>query len=195
MLGAILLGGSAYIYIHRQDLGLVGNPGNLGTPKPAHVNWVTVDRSQEGFKLQMPADTQEIRVPAYTETGSTDQVAMIFAYPDSDTSYSIAWADNPPAERAAQENPDATLDNARDGALARTETVLVSESNSTRQGYPVRDFIGKNEGGGIFNVRLILAGQRLYMLMASFPAASARSDSDVNRFFDSFRVVSQPRND
>jgi len=195
VLGAILVGGVASIYIHRQDLGMTRNPETTAAMQPAHINWVTVDRSREGFKLEMPAGTEEIQIPAFTGTGTTDRVDMIFSYPDSDTSYSIAWADNPPVEQAAQNNPDIILDHARDGALARTETVLVSESKSTWRGYPARDFIGKNEGGGIFSARLILAGGRLYMLMASFPALSARSDSDVKRFFDSFRVTSQPRAD
>lgn len=191
VLGAILVGAGIYIYLHRQDLGLTGNSEAEG-PAPAHITWVEVDRSSDGFKLQMPANTQEIQVPAYNEKGGADPVDMIFSYPDTDTSFSIAWADNPPVERAAQENPDTTLNDARDGALARTETTLVNESKSVRNGYPTRDIVGRNDNGGLFNARLVLAGQRLYMLMASFPAASARRESDVNHFFDSFRVVTQP---
>lgn len=192
VLGAILVGGIVYIYMHRQQLGLVGNPVTTEGPQPAHINWATVDRTPEGFKLEMPAEAKEVQVPAYDQKGSTDEVNMLYAYPDATTSYSIAWADNPPVSRAAGENADATLDDARDGALARTETTLVSESKSMRQGYPVRDFSGKNDQGGMFNARLILAGQRLYLLMVAFPAQTARSDSDVNRFFDSFRILNPP---
>jgi len=195
VLGVILVGGIVYIYMHRQQLGLVSSSAPTEGPQPAHIVWTTVDRSSEGFKLEMPADEKEVQVPAYNETGSTDEVNMLYAYPDGSTSYSIAWADNPPVARAAGENAETTLDDARDGALSRTQTVLVSESKSTRQGYPVRDFTGKNDGGGLFNARLILAGQRLYLLMVALPAASARSDSDVNRFFDSFRIVGAARND
>lgn len=193
VLSAILIGGAVYIYMHREDLGLVGpsvetaNPDQ--SPRPARISWVTVDRSQDGFKLEMPEDTKEIEVPAYNEQGGTDQVEMVYAYPDSATSFSIAWADNPPVMRAVAENPQQTLDSARDGALARTQTVLVSEAQSSRQGYQARDFVGRNEGGGIFNARLVLAGRRLYLLMASFPAVSARRDADVNHFFDSFSIV------
>lgn len=194
VLGVILIGGIVYIYMHRQQLGLVGNSVATEGPQPAHINWATVDRSSEGFKLEMPADAREVQVPAYDQKGSTDEVNMLYAYPDATTSYSVSWADNPPVARAAGENADATLDDARDGALARTETSLVSESKSIRQGYPVRDFVGKNDQGGIFNARLILAGQRLYLLMVAYPAQSARSDSDMNRFFDSFRILTPPNN-
>jgi hypothetical protein len=84
---------------------------------------------------------------------------------------------------------------ARDDALARTQCSMVSESRSNRQGYPARDFVGRNEGGGIFNARLILAGTRLYMLTAASPAESARRDQDVQRFFDSFNLTAESRND
>ena len=78
---------------------------------------------------------------------------------------------------------------ARDGALGRTQTTLLSESRDNRNGYPSRDFSARNAGGGILNARLILAGNRLYLLIATFPAASARRDEDVNHFFDSFSLT------
>ncbi len=197
VLSAILIGGGVYIYLHRQDLGLTGpsvqTENSDQSPRPATIQWATVDRSPDGFKVEMPADTREVQVPAYNQIGGEDEVEMVFTYPDSATSFSVAWADNPPVARASQENPQQTLASARDGALARTQTVLVSQSSSNRQGYPVLDFQGRNEGGGIFNARLILAGRRLYLLMAAFPVASARRDADVSRFFDSFQIVNPPR--
>jgi hypothetical protein len=115
---------------------------------------------------------------------------MLYSYPDAETSYSIAWEDNPPIEKAMEEDPMQTLNSARNGALARTQTTLVSEESGTRQGYPAVDFVGRNDGGGVFNARLILVGRRLYMLMAAFPSAGARRQADVDRFFDSFQVSS-----
>jgi hypothetical protein len=44
------------------------------------------------------------------------------------------------------------------------------------------------------NSRLILARKRLYMLTATFPTAGARRDEDVARFFESFSVVPDTRN-
>lgn len=190
VLGVIVAGGAVYIYMHRHDLGLVPPSGeDAGQPHPARISWTPVDRSPEGFKVEMPEDTKEIEVPAYTDQGSANQVAMIYSYPDPATSFSVSWADNPPVERAVGENPDQTLNSARDGALTRTQAILVSESSSNRQGYLTRDFVARNEGGGIFNARLILVGRRLYLLMAAFPAVSARRDADVNHFLNSFQIV------
>ena len=194
MLGGVFLAGGAYIYLHRQDLGIswLGGSGTSTdqAPGPARIAWEMVDRSSEGFKLEMPGDTREMEVPAYDAHGNASEVEMICAYPDPSTSFSISWEEAPPVLAAAGNEVDQTLEDARNGALARTQAVPVSEAQSTRQGFPVRDFVGRNQGGGVFNARLVLADRRLYLLMASFPAASARRDDDVNQFFDSFRIVS-----
>ena len=191
VLGAILIAGGVYIYLHRQSLGIFHSASTSDQPfKPAAISWMLVDRSREGFKLEMPADTREIEVPAYNESGATEPVDMLYAYPDPSTSFSISWADQPPIVRASENNPEQMLEDARNGALERTQSVLVSEAQSIRQGFRVHDFAGRNQRGGVFDARLVLAERRLYLLMASFPAASARRDEDVNRFFDSFRVVS-----
>lgn len=193
VLGVILAGGTAYIYLHREALGIVGSTAQASdadqSPHPARISWTVVDRSADGFKLEMPEDTREIEVPAYNEHGAIDQVDMIYAYPDPSTSFSVSWANNPPVMRAVGEDAAQALEDARNGALARTQTVLVSEAQSTRQGFPVRDFSGRNQNGGTFNARLVLANHRLYLLMAAFPAASARRNDDVNHFFDSFHVI------
>jgi hypothetical protein len=189
------------IYAYRQQLGITGPSGeseenaNSGQNAPAHIVWQKVDRTPDGFTVDMPTDTTAIQIPAYNQTGGADQVDMIYSYPDSETSYSVAWADHPPVARYNGESPEKTLDMARDDALARTQCTLIGESRSTRQGFPARDFAGRNDGGGIFNARLIMAGPRLYMLIAAFPAASARRDQDVQRFFDSFTLASSSKND
>jgi hypothetical protein len=153
-----------------------------------------VNRSPDGFKVQMPTGTNETLIPAYNAQGGVEEVNMIMAMPGSDT-FAVAWADHPPVERASSENAEKTLDMARDGALTRTQTVLTGESRSRFDGYPECQFSARNDQGGILNARLILAGTHLYMLMAAFPAASSRRDEDVNRFFDSFTLTAAPAGD
>jgi hypothetical protein len=197
---ALFLLGVFYVYRHRAGLGLASPPvsgsdqtpttsPNGTGPQPAKINWQSIDRTPDGFIAQMPADVKEIQVPAYNEQGGSEQVDMIYAYPDAETCYSIAWADNPPVERANSNVPDRTLDMARDNAMARTQTTLVEQSTFSQQGFPGRYFAARNLGGGVMNARLILARNRLYLLTATFPTTSARSDQDVARFFSSFKVV------
>lgn len=192
----ILVGFGVYAWLHREDLGLVSPDGSANsgassaeTARPARILWQKLDRTPDGFKVEMPTDSKEIQIPSYNATGGSEQVNMLYAYPDADTSFSVAWADNPPVARASDMAAEKTLDTARDDALTRTQSSLVSEAKISLQGFPARDFSGRNSGGGVFNARMILADQRLYMLIASFPSTSARRDLDVKRFFDSFSVV------
>ena len=203
VVGVLVIGTITYlVYEYRADFGLAGprsrqessnaEQTNSGL-RPAQIVWQTVDRTPDGFTVQMPADASETQIPCYSERGVAEQANMIEASLDPETVYAVAWADNPPVERAAGEDTEKTLDMARNGALGRTQSALLSESRNSRDGYPSRDFSGRNGGGGILNARLILAGTRLYMLIAVFPTASARRDEDVNHFFDSFSLTTAPR--
>jgi len=190
-----------YVYLHRQELGITGPQGIFSgdTPsaeqavasfRPPIVKWQPVDRSSDGFKVEMPADIKQIQIPAYNERGGAEQVDLIYSNPSADISYSVAWADNPPVARVNGQVSDRVLDMARDDALARTQTNLVSESKNSPGGFPARDIVGRNVGGGIMDIRLIYTGQRLYMLIASFPSSNARREQDVVRFYNSFKVLS-----
>lgn len=198
LLGLLVLGG-VYVYLHRQDLGLVssttsesdqgGSSQNGTIYHPARITWQKIDRTPDGFLVDMPTDVKQIQIPAYNEQGGADQVDMIYSYPDAQTSYSVAWADNPPVMLASGRSPQLTLDTARDDALGRTQTTLVSENKTSINNLPAREFSARNIGGGVMNCRLIYDGSRLYMLIAAFPAASARSDDDVQHFFNSFTIL------
>jgi hypothetical protein len=180
-LGIILIVVVVYlVYEYRGDFGL-GGPKSAATPGAGsgEIAWQTVDRSADGFKVKMPAAANETQIPAYTDHGVVEQVEMIEAPEGPDTTYAVAWADNPPVERAAGDDAEKTLDMARDGALGRTQTSL--------------EILARNAGGGILNGRLILAGTHLYMLIATFPSTSARRDENVKHFFDSFSLTAVPQ--
>ncbi len=192
--GILLIGVVAYlVWVYRADFGLGGRGGGAN-PGPGSLAWQTVDRSADGFTVQMPAAVSETEIPAYNADGGAEQVPMIEASIDSssggpETTYAVAWADNPPVEQAAGEDQEKTLDMARDGALGRTQTSLVSESRREIDGHVSREFVARNARGGILNGRLILAGTHLYMLMATFPGTEEWREEDVNRFFESFKLT------
>jgi hypothetical protein len=198
LLAAALVAAGWYVYLHRQSFGLFGGEsspavGDATSPdtaqssaKPAHMDWRAVDRANDGFSVEMPGEPKEMQAPAYNESGGTDQVNMVLASPGEQTSFAVTWEDNPPVARVTDHVPDRTLNMARDGMLARTQTILVNELHITPGGYPARDIEARNMGGGLLDARLIFAGERLYTLMALFPSANARRQQDVTRFFNSF---------
>jgi hypothetical protein len=198
-LGILVLGAIAYcIYVYRVELGIAAPPKTptgessdqtAAGPQPAKIEWQLVDRTPDGFRVQLPAGFDETLIPAYNALGGVEQVNMLLSNPGSNTTFAVAWADHPPVERASSQDAEKTLDMARDGALARTQTVLTGQSMTRIDGYPVCQFSGRNDEGGILNARLILAGTHLYMLIATFPSSATRREADVNRFFDSFSLT------
>jgi hypothetical protein len=194
---------SAYIYLRPGpvDLSSITNIfstkdastiGLGGSGRTAPISWQPIERPEIGFKVEMPSDPKDLQVPAYNGSGGSEPVKMLFSNPDADTTFAISWQDNPPVARVNHRAPDPTLNMARDGMLARTQTTLVTESRiSSPGGYPARDVAARNSEGGILDARLIYAGNRLYILMALFPSSNVRREQDVIRFFNSF-LPSQP---
>lgn len=196
LLLAVLFAGGALAYLHRQELGnaasfLLGSNRDGGRTASAHqpvsIIWETVARSGDGFTVEMPVHSKEVRVSSYNQAGGAEPVRMITANPDIQTSYSVAWADDPPVVRVNGRTPDRILDMARDEELARTKTMLLTEVRGTPGGRPARDIVVQNTSGGVMDSRLILSGGRLYMLIASFPSLGARREQDVIRFYNSFK--------
>lgn len=170
------------------------NPASSKPPPSAEIVWQKIDRTMDGFLIEMPANAQLTKIPAYNEHGGAEQADMLYAYPDPQICYSITWEENPPVERINKYVPDRTLDMALADALDRSQTSLVAKQEVSQQGFPARDFSARNSGGGVFNSRLVLARHRLYMLTAAYPSADARSEQDVSRFFNSFSVVAGKAN-
>jgi hypothetical protein len=164
--------------------------------KPTQVEWQLMNRPADGFRVELPAGPNQTEVPVYNETGGTESVKMLKSSPDGDTVYAVTWQDNPPIARVNNNVPNRTLDQARDGMLAHTQTTLISESRIRSGGSTGREILARNSGGGVLNARLIYVQNsgkhdRLYTLMALFPATDARHEQDVNRFFNSF-VIAAP---
>jgi len=154
------------------------------------VEWRPVDETSQGFKLEMPGAPRQVVALADNESGSTEPISMLQVKPEPNRTFAVAWADKPPVARMNDLVPEKTLDDARDGALARTATTKISEIRSNPQGFPGRDIEARNVTGGILDARLIYAGSRLYMLIATSPSAAGRHEEDVTRFFNSFTIAS-----
>ena len=77
VLSIILIVGLIYVYLHRQELGLGGSrpaqveetaapaPAQPSQTAPAPIVWEKIDRSSDGFKVEMPTGVQQTQVPAY----------------------------------------------------------------------------------------------------------------------------------
>jgi hypothetical protein len=176
----------AYFYFYRGFRPGLPGGGSGSEDSAAQIRWQFINRPDEGFKIEMPADAKETQVPAYNEMGGSEPIRMLYSGPDADTIFALAWGDNPPVARVNHRAPDLTLDQARDGMLTRTQTTLASETKSLAHGFPARDITAKNAGGGSLDARFVLVNDRLYTLMALYPSMNARREQDVTRFYNSF---------
>lgn len=184
-----------YIWVNRNNFSLLRarlTGGQVESSLETHsgqLAWRRVDQTAQGFKIEMPGEPRSTTAQALNETGTSDSISMLMVKPDSDRTYAVAWADKPPVARVNDLVPETTLDQARDGALNRTQTTLVSEIRSTPQGFPGRDFVARNVEGGVLDARIIYAGTRLYMLIATSPSDAARREQDIVHFFNSFSIA------
>jgi hypothetical protein len=195
--GILVFIGAVYVWGHRRDISLLRDwlpsrptDGMIASASNPNLEWRPVDETSQGFKVEMPGDPKRVVAQADSEAGNTEAVSMLQVKPDPDRTYAVAWADKPPVARMNDLAPEKTLDQARDGALARTSTTKISEIRSNPQGFPGRDIEARNVGGGILDARLIYAGSRLYMLIATSPSAAGRHEEDITRFFNSFAIAS-----
>jgi hypothetical protein len=197
----LVLIGAVYLWGHRNDFSFLSEwlptratEGLIQTATGKQLEWHSIDDSSGGanlgFKVEMPGEPKRIVVQATNEAGNNEPVSMLLVKPDSERTYAIAWAEKPPVARMNDLVPDKTLDQARDGALNKTTTTLISEIRSNPQGFPGRDVVAHNAGGGVLDTRFIYANPRLYMLIATAPSAAARHEDEVIRFFNSFAIDS-----
>ncbi|HEY3705650.1 MAG TPA: hypothetical protein VGL22_11350 [Terracidiphilus sp.] len=194
-LTAAVIAAGAYLYYYRGfrfgglHFGSGDKGGGSSESRGAAIQWQSLTRPDVGFRVDMPPDAKETQVPAYNEAGGSEPITMLYSSPDSDTVFAITWADNPPVSRVNHRLPELTLDQARDGMLARTRTTLMRESKNPANGYPSRDITARNSEGGILDARFLLIGDRLYTLMALYPSSNARREQDVTRFYNSFTAL------
>lgn len=197
VLSIVVTGATIYcIYCYRVELGIVRRPADFSAPASGEshpMNWRLVDRPADGFMVEMPAEAIDSRASAFTGSGIQEEIPLIEASPRPDSRFAVAWDDDPPVERAAGDEAEDTLDRAQTGALARTQAVLTGEWQSRGSGYAERDFTGRISGGGVLNARMILAGRRLFMLLATASSQSPERDAEVARFFNSFRLTAPAR--
>ena len=165
---------------------------NQNPAPPPAITWETVERPQDGIKLQMPAGAKDSDAPAYKANGAAEQVNLVLSNTNSDTTFAIAWENDPPVAHANRHDPERTLQAARDGMLARTQTFLIQQSDLKVAGFPALDLSARNQGGGILDARLIYVNGCLYSLIVAFPDLAARRQSDVDRFYQSFTPGAPP---
>jgi hypothetical protein len=88
---------------------------------------------------------------------------MITATPTDHTSYVFTYVER---EKVGQQSPDQALAGARDGALRKVQGTLLTQKTITVQGYPGLDVQARARGNSFVDLRFVVVGNRLFMIMA-----------------------------
>ncbi|HXL82461.1 MAG TPA: hypothetical protein VN951_16410 [Pyrinomonadaceae bacterium] len=150
-------------------------------------DWVSFNSPEGRFSVGMPnkpaEDVKEVdsvvgKLQLHSFTASNAVAYFMVSYGD--------YPNEPTADRREK-----VLDGVRDGVVSSLEGGLISETKTTIDGYPGREFLAKKTVDGdelIFNWHIYLVGPRLYQVAA----VAKKSDStspEITKFFNSFRLT------
>lgn len=127
--------------------------------------YVSPDRR---FKIRFPDVPKEIDLPFDTKTG---QIVSHTVMHTSTITYWLGYTDYPIDFEKANAIKT-TLDQARDGSLSRVakeDPRILAEADVSVNGYPGRFFRVELKGDAILRYKIILTGNRQYVLIAGTP--------------------------
>lgn len=148
--------------------------------------WHTYRAPDGKFSIELPAEpaTETVQVPI--ENGGTKPMIIVSAETSKSTEYTCSYIED---ETVQSESPDQALDSARDGSLKKTQGTLISQERLALAGFPALDMKAHTRGDSLLDARMLIAGKRLYMIVAVTTVESDREPRTIQRVFDSFRVL------
>jgi outer membrane lipoprotein-sorting protein len=103
----------------------------------------------------------------------------------------IDYADIPKAS-AEPDGAKALFDQARDEFIKESQGKMLSERSVSLSGHPGREIkVGLYGGEAI--LRFYLAGERFYQLAITIPDRTEKSESEIEKFFSSFKIITKPK--
>jgi hypothetical protein len=90
-----------------------------------------------------------------------------------------------------QKSPDQALDAARDGALRKIQGAPLTQRRITVQGYPALDVQARARGNSLADLRIVAAGNRMFIIIAVATVDDDREPKTVQRMLDSFKITQE----
>jgi hypothetical protein len=109
---------------------------------------------------------------------------LISAAPTDHTVYMITCVEHP----NVGQKPDQALDAARDGGLRKIQGTPLTQKKITVQGYPGLDIQAHARGNSLADLRIVVAGNRLFLIMAVASVEDDREPKTIQRMLDSFKL-------
>lgn len=153
----------------------------LHTAQCAAEAWELVKPDNLGFSVEFPGK------PEFTETTGDDGGNIrTYAMRSSAAAYDVTIWDIP-KEAIAPEDASQFLDNFRDNNLRGISAKLRTETKIEIGGHPARD-VTADVMGMVWRGRLVMAGNRLYQIVAIVSKDAAQSEATL-KYLSSFQLL------
>jgi hypothetical protein len=148
--------------------------------------WQTF-RSPDGkFSVNLPGKPiveEDEQIPVAGGNAATTHA--VSTQPNDHVAYNCTYVEYP---SLITQSPDEVLTEASNGGLKNVQGTLISEKQITVDGHPARDVQARAGENSTYDTRLILVGNRLYMLMVVDTGKPRRDGKNIQKFFDSFKT-------
>jgi len=148
--------------------------------------WQTYTAPDAKFSVRLPGKANVETKPVPGDDGKTTSLTLIGVEPTRDTAYTCSYFDS---ESLGKKPPEQALEASMAGSLTKIQGTVISLQHITVQGYPGIDWHARARGNSLVDARMILVGNRLYMIMAVARADGDREPKTVQRVFESFKVL------
>ena len=147
--------------------------------------WQTYTAPDGTFSIELPGQPSVEATQAPLDGGGTATMTLVSVQTTRTTAYMCTYVEN---DNFGNKTPDEILEAARDGSLKKIQGTAISQSHLTIQGYPALDVQAQARENSVTDSRMILAGKRMYMIVA-VAGAQERELKTVQRVFDSFKII------
>lgn len=150
--------------------------------------WHTYTAPDGSFSIELPSEPAVKTVQVPVPGGGTRTASVVTAEATKTTAFTCSYLDD---DSGQIKSPDQALESGRDGSLRQTQGTLISQERLTVQGFPALDVHASAAGNSLLDSRMVLAGKRLYMIVAVATVAEDRDPNTIRRVLDSFKILDQ----
>ena len=168
---------------------------SLGSVLVAHYDellpyrWQTYVAPDGMFSIEVPGKPTLESKQTTLEGGGTATFHFLNIDAIGKSAFTVAYVQR---QNTTDKTEGEVLESARDGSLRNVQGVLVKQNRINVQGYPALNVQAHARGNSFLDSRLVVAGDRLYIIMVVAPSGYARDLKNVQRFFDSLKLNAKP---
>ncbi|MCS7166801.1 MAG: hypothetical protein RMI91_14795 [Gemmatales bacterium] len=152
-------------------------------------NWQVLEGPDKSFRVTGPGKPTYEKMPH--RVAGKEIVVHSYLFIEIPYAFLLGYGDYP-ADYFAKRKVEDVLKLDQQRFLKNTGAKLVIDKLTRYQGKPAAEFVAHSEDNqSVYQVRMVLVGQRLYVLAVSFPVNA--DTKPVVRFLDSFQILEEKK--